>query len=158
MNPHEHFSDNKPRTPVVAGLGKGGARFGSGRKRGPYVTQQDKDAAAAQWDDSGDWTQYSSAEAKLQKERASAHKEFVLAKSHELEFLARSGEYLPRAAFREATATLLATLAQRLRSLPDELERRCPLSPEVLERIEQVVDEVLANAADDLMSYTEVQP
>jgi len=142
--------------PVIAGLGKGGARIGAGRKK-KYVTAKDKDAVELDEDIARRWMEMSSSDSKALKEKAEAFKTYTLARGHDFEYRVKTGEYLPRTAFREATATLLAMLAQRLRGLPDELERRCPLSPEILQRIEQVVDEILANAADDLAQYAEGQ-
>jgi|GEM_PF-1963563 len=149
------FSDKGK--PVIAGLGKGGARIGAGRKK-KYVTAEDKDAAALDDDIAQRWLEMSTRDSKALKEKAEAFKTYTLARGHDFEYRVKTGEYLPRTAFREATATALAMLAQRLRGLPDELERRCPLSPEILQRIEQVVDEVLASAADDLAQYAQVQP
>lgn len=61
-----------------------------------------------------------------------------------------SGEYLSRSAYREASATLLAELAQGLRSLPDTLERKYNLAPDVVEHIQLTVDEMLNTVAQGL--------
>lgn len=90
----------------------------------------------------------------VKKAVAQARKETALAGLNELELKIKSGEYLPRAAYREATATLLATLAQSLRSLPDVLESRAGLQPAVLEIVDAAVTEVLDNIADTLALFT----
>lgn len=73
----------------------------------------------------------------------------------ELNYKKDSGEYLSRTAFREASATLLAEVAQALRSLPDILERKCSLTPEALVRAEQVIDDALSTLANGLELFTE---
>lgn len=86
---------------------------------------------------------------------AKARKETALAGLNELELQIKSGQYLPREAYREATATVLAALSQGLRSLPDMLERDFGLAPEVLIQIETAIDESLATVADTLALFTE---
>lgn len=88
---------------------------------------------------------------------AKARKETALAGLNELELKRKSGEYLPRAAYQEATATLLAMLSQGLRSLPDTLERKCNLPPEALELVEGVIDQSLNEIAQTLALFTEVK-
>ena len=88
---------------------------------------------------------------------AKARKETALAGLNELELKRKSGEYLPRAAYQEATATLLAMLSQGLRSLPDTLERKCNLPPEALELVEQVIDQGLNEVAQTLALFAEVK-
>lgn len=88
---------------------------------------------------------------------AKARKETALAGLNELALQIKTGEYLPRAAYQEATATLLAMLSQGLRSLPDTLERKCNLPPEALELVEQVIDEGLNEVAQTLALFTEVK-
>lgn len=88
---------------------------------------------------------------------AKARKETALAGLNELALQIKTGEYLPRAAYQEATATLLAMLSQGLRSLPDTLERKCNLPPEALEMVERVIDEGLNEVAQTLALFTEVK-
>lgn len=95
--------------------------------------------------------------ASARKAVAQARKETALAGLNELELKRKSGEYLPRAAYQEATATLLAMLSQGLRSLPDTLERKCNLPPEALELVEQVIDQGLNEVAQTLALFTEVK-
>lgn len=110
----------------------GGARAGAGRKPLGY----EKPQVAKDFD-----------EAKMRKERA-------LADHHELAFKIKSGQYVARGAVREASATLLSNLAQSLRSLPDNLERKFNLSPEVAEEIEKVIDACLADVSEGLSMFT----
>lgn len=95
--------------------------------------------------------------ASARKAVAQARKETALAGLNELELKRKSGEYLPRAAYQEATATLLAMLSQGLRSLPDTLERKCNLPPEALELVEAVIDEGLNEVAQTLALFTETK-
>jgi phage terminase Nu1 subunit (DNA packaging protein) len=111
--------------------GRGGARLGAGRKPLDYEKPQvvkDFDAA------------------KLRKELS-------LADMHELNYKVKSGEYVERAAVREASATLLA-LAQSLRGIPDNLERKFNLSPEIAQEIEKVINASLADLGESLAMFT----
>ena len=64
---------------------------------------------------------------------------------------------MPRDAYREATATVLAAISQSLRSLPDAIERRHSVPPKVLQEIEATIDQVLAEAAENLALFTEAR-
>lgn len=83
-----------------------------------------------------------------------ARKEAALADMHELDFKIKSGQYLPREAFRDACATLLSSVAQSLRSLPDNLERKFNLTPEQAGEVEKTINAVLGDLADDLADLT----
>lgn len=112
--------------------GRGGARAGAGRKPNDYVkpqVAQDFDAA------------------KARKERS-------LADMHELNFKIKSGEYVERAAVREASATLLAALAQSLRGVPDNLERKYHLPAAEAQEVEKVINAALADVAEGLSMFT----
>lgn len=132
--PHADFELNpstgtaEPVTPR-----HGGARAGAGRKPGSYV----KPPEAIQFD------------------QAKARNEAAKADLNELEFKVKSGQYLERAAFREASATLLAELAQGLRGLPDKLERKFHLSPQQVQLISDDIDAALASVAAGLELFTE---
>lgn len=89
----------------------------------------------------------------VRKARAVVMKEEALAELKALELKVETGKYLPREAFQEATATVLATVSQALRSLPDMLERQHNLPPEVLQVVENTIDEVLNQAADSLALF-----
>ncbi|CAG2126893.1 hypothetical protein LMG31506_00225 [Cupriavidus yeoncheonensis] len=107
------------------GNGHGGSRPGAGRKP--------KD--------------YEKPEAVVDFEEARARNESAKADLNELEFKIKSGEYVARAAVVQATATAYAAIAQALRSLPDNLERRLALDPEVAEEIGRQIDEALGELA-----------
>lgn len=112
--------------------GRGGARLGAGRKPDGF----EKPQVAKDFD------------------TAKARKETSLANMHELNYQIKSGEYVARAAVREVTATLLANLAQSLRGIPDNLERKFHLSPEIAESVEKVIDATLADVADGMAMFT----
>ena len=88
---------------------------------------------------------------------AKARKETALAGLNELQLQVKSGEYLPRAAYREATATLLAMLSQGLRSLPDTIERKFDVPPDVLQLIEATIDASLDHVAESLALFSEAK-
>ena len=100
---------------------RGGARPGAGGAA-PYSKSQDlKDLDAAK-----------------------ARKEAALADMHELDYKIKTREYVSRVAVQQASATAMATLAQTLRSVPDNLERR-GIPPEVCVRIDKAINEALAD-------------
>ena len=132
---------------------RGGRREGAGRKPGyspknAEALDQLSDADLSDLPDDSTTTA-------IKKARAIARKEEALANQAELKYKIDSKEYLSRSAFREASATLLAELAQ-LRSIPDVLERRFALAPEVVQDMEQTIDEALATVAAGLALFTEV--
>ncbi len=112
--------------------GRGGARAGAGRKPDGFVKPE-----SAQAFDS-----------------AKARKEKSLADMHELNYKIKSGEYIPRAAVREASATLLSNLAQSLRGVPDNLERKFNLSPEIAVEVEKVINASLADVSEGMAMFT----
>lgn len=91
----------------------------------------------------------------MRKEEAQLRKVEAEAGLKELELQIESGEYLPRDAYREATATALATLSQGLRSIPDTLERKHSIGPDLLQAIEVTIDDALAQVASTLSMFTE---
>ena len=110
----------------------GGAREGAGKKPGSYVKPEE----AVNFD------------------KARARNEDAKAGLNELKLKIESNEYLSRGAFREASATLLAELAQGLRSLPDILERKFNLPPAQVELVAEAIDEALTSVADGLELFT----
>ena len=135
---------------------EGGRRPGYSAKKGREL--QDKIEAGGETGNVGeDSEEAAQLSASARTAVAKARKETALAGLNELELARKSGEYLPRAAFQEATATLLAMLSQGLRSIPDTLERKCNLPPEALELVEQVIDEGLNEVAQTLALFTEVK-
>jgi hypothetical protein len=73
---------------------------------------------------------------------------------HELNFKVKSGEYVARDAVREACSTLLSNLAQSMRGIPDNLERKFHLPPDVAEEIEKVINASLADVSEGLAMFT----
>jgi hypothetical protein len=94
----------------------------------------------------------------FRKAEALTLKEEALAKSAALKYEIDSGNYLPRDAFREASATLLAEVAQGVRSLPDLLERKANLTAEQVAICERVIDEALSTLSGGLELFTEQKP
>jgi hypothetical protein len=112
--------------------GRGGARLGAGRKGAGYEKP----------------------ERVIDFELAKARKESALADMHELAFKIKSGEYLPRVAVRQASAMILSTVAQTLRSVGDNLERQ-GVSADVCARVDVILTDTLAEAARDLKLLTD---
>jgi phage terminase Nu1 subunit (DNA packaging protein) len=128
--------------------GHGGRRAGAGgRKAADYADVVDLFA------DDGVETKKSlhtqAAEAKIRKEVA-------LADQHELNYKIKSGLYVERAAVQEVCATLLAALAQALRSLPDNLERKFNMPPDQVAEVTEVIDATLSDIADGMAIFSDV--
>lgn len=104
----------------------GGAREGAGRK--PRDLEADMDTA-----------NYG---------KARARHEAAKADMAELELKIKTGEYVSRAAVRQASAQAMAAVAQALRSIPDNLERHRGITPDIAEEIQQQVDAALNDLAD----------
>ena len=118
--------------------GHGGAREGAGRPAG---------------------TGYTKSQDQKDLDKARARHESVKADLAELELREREGELVQRSAVKKAAATLLATLAQGLRSIPDNLERKLNVTPEVSEAVGKEIDNMLNELADSLEMMTgEVAP
>lgn len=110
----------------------GGYRPGAGAKPAGYVKpqeMQDYDAARAR-------------------------NESAKAELNELEVKIKTGEYGSRASYRQASATALASLAQTLRSVPDNLERRMGISPEVAQEVGDMIDAALNDLASEFEMMT----
>ena len=130
----------------------GGRRAGAGGPKG-YSKKRAAEMGGESSVDGDDVTATA-----VKKARAVARKEEALAGLNELELKIKSGEYLSRTAYREASATLLAELAQGLRSLPDTLERKFGLSPEALLHVEKTIDEAMQGVADGLELFAGSEP
>lgn len=78
---------------------------------------------------------------------AKARKEAALAAKAELDFRVKAGMYLPREAVKAALATAYQTVAQTLRSIPDNLERKLGVSPEIAEAVGLAIDESMGELA-----------
>lgn len=87
-------------------------------------------------------------------EAARARNEAAKADINELEYRIKSGEYVEREAVKQAAATALAAIAQALRSLPDTLERKLNVTPEVTELIGAEIDACLESLSQDLALLT----
>lgn len=72
-----------------------------------------------------------------------------------LEFDRRRGELVERSDVRQASATAFSTIAQTLRSIPDNLERTLGLEPEIAEGVGTLIDESLSALADELEKMCE---
>lgn len=133
---------------------RGGRRPGAGRPKGTGNEAMRKLFAESEGDpdlldpESDDRTAIA-----VRKAKAVASKEESIAGLKALELQIETGKYLPRDAYREATATVLATLAQSMRSIPDTLERKYGLPPEALKYIEDTIDEQLSSAAATLALF-----
>lgn len=100
----------------------------------------------------------SEANAELGLTKARAVHENVKIREREFNLAVKRGEYVERVAIQQAAATALAILAQPLRSLSDNLERECALSPEQCALVDKVVDEVLSALAANLAKMAPAQP
>lgn len=107
--------------------GWGGAREGAGNKPADYVPTEDK----------------------VELENQRARHEKIKADQREFKLAQERGEYVSRAALRQASATMLAVLSQ-VRSIPDNCERQFALAPEVVELMQQTIDASLNEVATAL--------
>lgn len=105
----------------------GGRRAGAGRKPADYVKPDEV----------------------VDYEKARARNEQAKAELNELDLKIKSGQYVSRASVQQASATALATLAQGMRSISDNLERR-GVPPEVCVQVEAIINEGMADVARDL--------
>lgn len=112
--------------------GRGGARPGSGPKPSGYVKPPEAVAL----------------------DKARARKEAALAGKAEIELLVAERKYGDREAFRQAAATALSSLVQTLRSIPDNLERKLGISPEVAQSVGDQIDNALNDLADEFEMMT----
>jgi phage terminase Nu1 subunit (DNA packaging protein) len=115
-----------------APTGHGGRRAGSGRKPNAARTSDDEKFSAA----------------RARRERANASRA-------EIALSAEAGALVSREAVRQACATLLAIVAQSLRSVPDNIERTLALQPEAVEAVAQQIDAALTEAANALRAIHE---
>lgn len=81
---------------------------------------------------------------------ARAAHEYWKAQLAEQEFNKRAGLLLDRGQVERASATVLANVAQALRSIPDNLERTVGLSPEQAEEVEKIIDGLCLSLQDKL--------
>lgn len=151
---------------------RGGSRPGAGRKRGSTAKQLKEKAAAAAM--GAPDVEVRSVEQVLDEglpppmdlsadagalafkildnpsayySTAKARKEVAQASKAELEFRVMDGQYLPREAIRSALAEAYQAVAQSLRSIPDNLERKLGITPEVAEVVSTAIDEAMGELA-----------
>ena len=115
-------------SPRVPGGKHGGSRPGAGAKKG------------------------GKSEAETYKEYAEgrAKKEKYLAETTELEYRRKAGLLVPRDEVKRATATAYAHISQTLRAIPDNLERKLALSPEVVEEVGRLIDDAMESLSVEL--------
>ena len=106
--------------------GHGGRREGAGHPTGPVDPDRAKSKADYDFE--------------------KARHERIKADQAEFDYAVTRGQYVARSAVVQASATAMAVLAQSLRSLRDNLERKKGLSPEVLDTVAAEVDDALESA------------
>lgn len=119
---------------VISSPGRGGQRSGAGRK-----TDDVRERVNKALEDKGE-VDYAVARAK---------KESWLAKTVELDYRIKQGEYVSRDKVRGECAKAFSAIAQSLRSLPDALERREGISPQLAERIGMYIDDAMNTLCED---------
>jgi hypothetical protein len=117
----------RPSSAPVYPFGHGGARPNAGRRG----------------------REYEGSDVALDFDEARARNETAKAGLNEIELRIKSGEYIARAAVQTASATALATMAQTMRSIPDNMERK-GIAPDVCVLVERVIDEVMAGLSQEL--------
>ena len=115
--------------------GHGGARRGAGTKPKGYVKPEEVQ-------------DYDKARARLETAKAD---------KAELDYKIASGEYVSRAAVRQASATALQALSQTLRSVQDNLERQ-GVSIDIAELVNQTIEASLAEVADEFERMAGEEP
>ena len=80
---------------------------------------------------------------------ARARKEDWLAKTVELDYRIKQGEYVNRDKVRQVCATAFSAIAQALRSIPDGLERKEGIQPQLADKISIYIDEAMSSLSHD---------
>lgn len=136
---HDDFSDllgiptpspEKPKPPAKLPNGHGGSRARAGGK--PKAV---RDATE---------------EHHIKYTKSRAENETFKAANSKLDYEIKIGKYVLRDDVRRAVSVAFATIAQNLRSMPDNLERRLGLAPEVINSISIEIDEIMNNLASEL--------
>lgn len=78
---------------------------------------------------------------------AKAREKVAQAAKAELEYRIKIGQYLPREAVKSALAEAYQAVAQSLRSIPDNLERKLGITPEISEVVSVAIDEAMGELA-----------
>lgn len=94
-------------------------------------------------------------EERLDYEAARARNESAKADLNELEFQVKLGTYVLRSEVQAATATALAALSQTLRAVPDNLERKLGVSPDVALEVGYLIDAALNDVANRFEELTQ---
>lgn len=115
-------------TPEKPKSRRGGARPGAGRKPVGWVPPP----------------------MKMSYDEAKARNETAKAQLGELEVRIKTGQYVSREVVRDVVATALSAISQRLRSLPDLLERRASMTTEQVETTANEIDDALGALAEQL--------
>lgn len=130
-SPHGGARPGAGRKPSIA---HGGSREGAGRKGPGYTPPPEK----------------------VDYDKAKARSEAAKADLAELEYKIKSGQYVDRAQVVQVTTTAYASVAQGLRSVPDNLERG-GVAPEVCEKIGVYIDEVLNDLAEQFEKLSQTE-
>ena len=85
--------------------------------------------------------------------KAKAKHEIYRANLAELDFRKRSGELLEKSDVETASARLHSFLAQSLRNLPDDMERRCGLRAEHVQWVQDYVDALTTDIGAKLNEF-----
>ena len=92
---------------------------------------------------------------RIELDREKARNEKAKADLNELELAVRRGQYVLRAEVQQATATALSALAQTLRSVPDNLERKLGVTPDVALEVGILIDAALDEVANQFEALAE---
>lgn len=87
--------------------------------------------------------------------RARAKHEKLKAQLAQHDLNVKSGKYVARDDVQRASAVAFATIAQTLRSIPDNLERRLGLSPAVTLQVSDIIDETMLGLSKELEALHE---
>lgn len=97
---------------------------------------------------------YQPSDVEVNFEEARARNETAKAGLNEIELKIKAGEYISRTAVQSASATALATMAQTMRSIPDNMERK-GITPETCAMVERIIDDVMAGLSQELEILSE---
>lgn len=86
-------------------------------------------------------------------QKARAQNELIKAKLGEIELGKQRGELLRKNDVEVAASRLHAFLAQSLRSLPDDLERKCGLDPTQVQFVQDYIDSLTTDIRARLSSF-----
>lgn len=133
----EFFSPPEPRISFT----RGGPRPNSGRKPGHKSATAEVPTEQL--------TEYQ------RLERAKADKEEQLARQAKTKADLDEGATVMRESVQIATATAYAVIAQSLQAIPDNLERQLGITPDVAEKVREMIDEALGELSNDLKQIHE---